>query len=279
MGSAQSTSVKQSIQVVNEAMTNLVTINSTRTTARNSNINSANVTFGENARPLPGIDPNKCGLNISQSINPKQSVKVMAKFENLNDMKTQITNALKSKAEASNDSTQGALATALSVQNSKTSINQAITNMVNTNVKTENLNEVNSFLDNLNDGIFEFKGFYPCPIVINQSIISDQIVSMLSDAVVGNKISNITDNSASADSKNNNSSKQQGLVDALSGLISSGAFAIIAPLVLILIIGIIVKVVISKSGGSGVKLNIPSTNSAINSSIKTVQGFGRIRRR
>jgi hypothetical protein len=80
----------------------------------------------------------------------------------------------------------------------------------------------------------EFKGIFPCPITVNQEIISNQVVSMLSDAMIGNSVSTSTDTATSAASKQETASKQQGAIDAVAGLVGTMGMIYIA------IIGIVV---------------------------------------
>ncbi len=238
MGSSQSSEVKQTVEILNKSMTNLVTKNQNSASARNINANNLRFTLGDKARIIPGTDPSKCSLNISQKINAKQTVKLMAKFTSKSDLQTQMKTALKNSIDQASSSQQGALATALNVQNSKQEINQKVSNIVETNITNETLNEVNGYLDNVNNGEIEIKGQYGCPIVINQEIISDQVVTMLSDAMIGNSVSNSTDTATDASSKQTTSSKQQGVIDALSGLLGTMGMIWIA-VIAIVVIGLI----------------------------------------
>jgi hypothetical protein len=206
-------------------MTNLATKNTNSASARNINANNLTITFGENARPMPGADPKLCSLNIGQKIKANQSVKLMAKFASKNDLQAQMKAALQNSIAQSSTSQQGALATSLNVQNSKQEISQKVNNIVETNITNEVLNEVNGFLDNVNNGTMEFKGIFPCPITVNQEIISNQVVSMLSDAMIGNSVSTSTDTAATAASKQESASKNQVVIDALSGVLQ-GQFII-----------------------------------------------------
>jgi hypothetical protein len=235
MGSSQSSSVKQTVEVLNKSMTNLVTSSTNSASAKNTNSNSFKISIGEKG------DIQNCNFNLTQKINAKQAVKVMAKFSSEADLQTQMKAALKNSVDQSSQSTQAALATSIGVQNSKQEINQKISNIVETNITNETFNEVNGFLDNLNSGELEIKGKWSCAktggaIVINQDIVSEQIVELLSDAMIGNKITTSTDTATEAVSKQVLKSEQKGVIDAISGLVSSAAFAILAPIIAIVII-------------------------------------------
>jgi hypothetical protein len=231
MGSAQSSIVQQTVSVVNEAMTNLVTENSTGGTAKAINSNSIKIN-------MKGLTTN-CKVGIIQKITANQKLSVMSQFQSLNSMQTQMTTALQNAADQQSKSTQGALATALNVQASKQSINQAIANRVKTNVTQKNFASVNAFIQNLNKGELNMEGAtITCQpgeegIVVTQEIINNQIVEMLANAVIGNAVTGTTNASASASSTQAMESKQQGLVDALSGLIS-GPFIAIGVIIIVL---------------------------------------------
>jgi len=258
MGSSQSSSVKQTVEVLNKSMTNLVTKNTNSASARNSNSNNFRITIGEKG------DVQGCNLDLTQKINAKQAVKVMAKFASVADLKSQMKSALQNSVDQSSQSTQAALATSIGVQNSKQEINQKVTNIVDTNITNETLNEVNGFLDNVNNGVLEIKGKWSCAstggkIVINQGIVSDQLVELLSDAMIGNTIATTTDTEAKAESKQVQKSEQKGVIDAFAGLLS-GPIMIIGLIVVVLAVlafvfkGTIAKIAEKKAGAFGAML-------------------------
>ena len=250
MGSSQSSSVKQTVEVLNKSVTELVTKNTNSSSARNSNSNSFRITIGEKG------DVQGCNLSFTQKITASQQVKVMAKFASKADLQTQMKTALKNSVDQSSSSTQGALALSLNVQNSKQEINQKISNIIETRITNETVNEVNGFLDNLNNGELEIKGKWSCAasggaIVINQSIVSDQIVELLSDTMVGNSITTTTDTTASADSKQKTISEQKGLdsiIDSIGGLFTGPMIIIAVVVIVVAIIGAIVFFVFIKGG-------------------------------
>ena len=251
MGSSQSSSVKQTVDILNKSMTNLTTKNQNSASARNINANNLTLTLGENARPMPGTDPNKCSLNIGQKIKANQSVKLMAKFASKSDLQAQMKAALQNSIAQSSSSQQGALATALNVQNSKQEISQKVSNIVETNITNEVVNEVNGFLDNVNNGTLEIKGIFPCPINITQDIASDQVVSMLSDALIGNSITTSTDTATSAASKQETKVKQQGAIDAVAGLVGTMGMIWIAVIAIVVLGAVFLVPMLLKSLGGG----------------------------
>ena len=254
MGSSQSSSVKQTVEVLNKSVNNLVTKNTNSASARNSNSNNFKIIVGEKG------DVQDCNISLTQKIVAKQDVKVMAKFSSQADLQTQMKSALSNSVEQSSSSTQAALATSIGVQNSKQEIDQKISNIVETNITNETFNEVNGFLDNLNEGTLEIKGKWSCAktggaIVIDQGIVSEQLVQLLSDTMIGNKITTSTDNTTSASSSQKLKSEQTGIIgDFFKGIsgIFSGPIMIIGIIVIIVaILGVVAKVVMSKKSAGG----------------------------
>jgi hypothetical protein len=252
MGSSQSSEVKQTIEVLNQSMTNLVTKNQNSASARNINANNLSIDFDTKARYAPGVDPNKCGLNISQKINASQTVKLMAKFASSADLKSQMKTALQNSIDQASTSKQAALATTLNTQKSKQSISQKVSNIVETNITNEVLNEVNGFLDNVNNGTIYIKGIMPCSINIDQKIISDQVVTMLSDAMIGTSVSNSTDTAASAVSKQKTASEQTGVIGELAGLLGTMGMIWVA-VIGIIVLGVVffLPTILKAVGGGG----------------------------
>jgi len=257
MGSSQSSEVKQTVEILNQSMTKLTTKNQNSASARNINANNLTLTFGENARPMPGTDPNKCSLNIGQKIKANQTVKLMAKFASKNDLQSQMKTALQNSIDQASTSKQAALATSLNTQKSKQSISQKVNNIVETNITNEVLNEVNGFLDNVNNGTLEIKGIFPCPININQEIVSDQVVSMLSDAMIGNSVSTSTDTAAAAVSKQKTASEQTGVIGELAGLVGTMGMIWVA-VIGIIVLGVVffLPTILKALGGGGSKMGM-----------------------
>jgi hypothetical protein len=223
-------------------MTNLVTKNTTSGSGTNINGNNLKIS-------LKGAKIKGCPINIGQRIQAEQKITVMSKFNSLTDMRTQMTTALQNTAAQQSSATQGALATTIGVQNSKQEIDQKIKNIVETNITNETLNSVNGFLQNINNGEYDMSGLeYECPpgspgLVVTQDIISKQTIEMLSSAVIGNTVAATTDTKAVAESKQVTDIKQQGAIDAVGGVITSGLMAMVAPLVALIILAILIMII------------------------------------
>jgi hypothetical protein len=228
MGSSQSSQAKQTNEVLNESITNMVSRSVNSASARNANANKFTIKIGEKGSVT------NCNLKLGQKIQAKQAVKVMAKYASKADLQTQLTTALQNSAEQKSKSEQQSLATTIGVQNSKTEINQKIKNIVNTSITNEVFNTVNGFLDNVNDGTLEIMGKWDCAatggtIDITQDIVSDQVVELLSDAIISNVVGTTTDSTAAAASTQASESLQTGMISDLGK-------ALMGPIGIILII-------------------------------------------
>ena len=240
MGASQSSqTLKQTVNVVNSAMTTMVSNNTTSSTARTINSNDIKVKLG-NARIT------NCNINIGQKIKADQNVKMIAKFNSITDLQNDVKTALKNEAKQLSSTEIGALSGSLSIQNNEQSIDQFITNTVTNNITQTVLNELNAYLDNANKGDYDLSGLvYTCKgdqaLTITQEIVSKQTADMLSNAVIGTNIKDTTDSSAAAKSEQVAKSKLQGAISAILGplaaLLGGGMIAyamiFICPVILI----------------------------------------------
>ncbi len=255
MGSNQSSSLKQTTEVLNKSVTNVVNRNIVKAGAANSNINSFEFTTG------PRSDVKNCSINIGQKINASQKVKVMSQVQSLTELKSMLKSAVDNAASQSNESTSGFLATAFGNQKSDTEITNILKNEIEQNITTENLTECNGLIDNINKGKLEFNGKWDCgqqgQIKIDQDLVSNQVVECFSDAlqqaIMQNE--NIADavNKATQEQK----SKQGGIAEAISAVMGPYAMIIIA-IVIAMVIAIPLLLFAFKSGGG--KLKMPTIN-------------------
>ena len=249
MGASQSSTVNQTTEVINKSITNMVSKSTNSASAKNVNANMFRFT---NRGDTIG-----CDIKVGQSIKAKQGIKVMAKFKSLADLQTQLKTALKNSVDQSSELEQKSLATTIGVQNSKQSINQKISNIVESSITNETLNTVNGFLDNLNNYHFINYGKITCSpgqkIQADQTIVSEQLVELLADSIIENVTSNTTESDASAESEQSSKLKQSGLLSDL-GTLLSGPFMIIGLVIVVLAIlayvfrGSIAKIAERKAG-------------------------------
>ena len=257
MGNFQSSTVEQVTSVVNRAATSLVVSKTSQGAATSINTNNLHVTIGEKG------EVKNCTTMFNQKNYSNQTVKVMVKFTDLNDMQTQLKTALQNAAEQANKSEQEALATALSVQDNVTSIKQAISNYIDVNVKDEAFSSVNGWIEQVNKFEYPINGKIDCSqggsLTVNQENVSQQTVELLVDAIIQNNLHVSDDTTADNNTKQTNDSDQKGIFSGLSQLFSGPIMMIIIGIVVVIIIlailayvfkGTISKVAEKKAGVS-----------------------------
>jgi len=244
MGSGSSTQQSIVNETLNSAVTNVVTSKKDTKNIAISNTNNTKVIFGPRSETIG------CGINASQSIKSKNSISAMTKYENAQDLQNALKSALDSKIDKSNETEQGAFATALNVTNTKSNIRNEVKNLVENNITSDTVSEFNNTVDNLNKGVFEFNGKIDCTkggsIDISQQILQEQLVNLITSDLTSTIVKNDTEVVASADSSSKNKVKQQGAIDALAGLMQ-GPFIIIGLIIIVVaVLGIVFRKSISK---------------------------------
>lgn len=223
MGNSQSSSVQQTVKSVNSAVTNIVNKTETATNTTTINTNTFTLEIGE-----PFNVKGDANITMGQKINATQTVTISGTVSNTSALQTAISNALKTTAESMKKSEQGALAVALNIQNSSQSLNQLIENYVTTNVTNETVTKVNNIIQNANNGKVILRGNYGAKFNFNspQEIISDQVAKTITSSLTDSQQALTIANKMEAINKDVQTSKMQGLIDALSGLIGSAGLAI-----------------------------------------------------
>ena len=260
MGSNQSSQVKQTTEVLNKSVTNVVNKNIVKASAANSNVNSFEFTTG------PRSDVKNCSINLGQKINASQKVKVMSQVSSVNDMKTMLKSAVDNATSQSNDATSGFLSTAFNNQKSNTEINSILKNEIENNITNENLTECNALIDNINKGKLEFNGKWDCgergQINVNQELVSAQVVECFANAAQEAIMQNANIADAVNKSAQANTSKVGGVAEAISAVMGPYAMIMIA-----IVIGIIIFIPLIifafKSGGSSETPSSPQIEASI----------------
>ena len=181
---------------LNENITNIITNNSSTTTATGANIQGMTVNFGE----IIG-----CNVNLSQKITSKTMAASDFSAEEITDLQNEITNDMQAAAESAleNNTEMGSELggvldggdTNMSVVNS---VNMEIKNLVETNITTTNVNNTVAEQVNIQDGVLNLKR-YDCSdtgaqLDFSQDIMAEvkatSIMNILKQAVQENKILN-----------------------------------------------------------------------------------------
>ena len=253
MGSNQSSQVKQTTEILNKSVTNMVNTNIVKAGASNSNVNSFEFTTG------PRSDIKNCSINLGQKINASQKVKVMSQVSSVNDMKSMLKSSIDNAASQSNSATSGFLSTAFNNQKSNTEITNILKNEIENNITNENLTECNALIDNINKGKLEFNGKWDCgklgQININQEIVSAQVVECFANAAQEAIMQNANIADAVNKAEQANTSKVGGVAELASAIMGPYAMIVIA-IVIAMVVAIPLLIFAFKSGGS--KSNNPT---------------------
>lgn len=198
MGGDTSQSIENTFNfsAINENITNIITNNSSTTTATGANIQGMKVNFGQ----IIG-----CDVNLSQKITSKTMASSDFTADEITDLQNEITNDMQAAATAAleNNTEMGSELgglldggdTEMTVTNA---VNMEIQNLVETNITTTNVNSTVAEQVNIQDGELNLK-FYDCSdtgakLDFSQDIMAEvkatSIMNILKEAVQENKILN-----------------------------------------------------------------------------------------
>ena len=182
-------------KALNENITNIITNNSSTTTATGANIQGMKVNFGQ----IIG-----CDINLSQKITSKTMAASDFTADEITDLQTAITNDMSaSAASALEKNTQmgselGALATGDTNLEIKTQVDMEIKNVVENNITTTNVNNTVAEQVNIQDGELNLK-YYDCSdgnakLDFSQDIMSEvkatSIMNILKQSIASSKMLN-----------------------------------------------------------------------------------------
>ena len=230
MGGDTSQSIENTFNfnAINENITNIITNNSSTTTATGANIQGMKVNFGQ----IIG-----CDINLSQKITSKTMAASDFTATEITDLQNTITNDMQAAATAAleNNTEMGSELggvldggdTNMSIVNS---VNMEIKNLVETNITTTNVNNTVAEQVNIQDGELNLK-FYDCSdgnakLDFSQDIMSEvkatSIMNILKQSIASSKMLNKM--AATADSS---VSQKQGGIAEIADSVFGGIAGII----------------------------------------------------
>jgi hypothetical protein len=208
MGGDTSQSIENTFNfsAINENITNIITNNSSTTTATGANIQGMTVNLGK----IIG-----CDMNFSQKITSKTMASSDFTAEEISDLQNEITNDMQAAATAAleNNTEMGSELggvldggdTNMEITNE---VNMEIQNLVETNITTTNVNNTVAEQVNIQDGVLNLQ-YYDCSdtggkLDFSQDIMAEvkatSIMNILKQAIQENKILNkmaaVTDSAA-----------------------------------------------------------------------------------
>mgnify|MGYP003627691367 CR=1 FL=1 len=198
MGGDTSQSIENTFNfsAISENITNIITNNSSTTTATGANIQGMEINLGK----IIG-----CDMNFSQKITSKTMASSDFTAEEIVDLQNEITNDMQAAATAAleNNTEMGSELggvldggdTNMEITNE---VNMEIQNLVETNITTTNINDTVAEQVNIQDGILNLQ-YYDCSdtggkLDFSQDIMAEvkatSIMSVLKQAIQDNKILN-----------------------------------------------------------------------------------------
>ena len=198
MGGDTSQSIENTFNfsAINENITNIITNNSSTTTATGANIQGMTVNLGK----IIG-----CDMNFSQKITSKTMASSDFTAEEISDLQNEITNDMQAAATAAleNNTEMGSELggvldggdTNMEITNE---VNMEIQNLVETNITTTNVNNTVAEQVNIQDGVLNLL-YYDCSdtggkLDFSQDIMAEvkatSIMNILKQAVQENRILN-----------------------------------------------------------------------------------------
>ena len=214
-------------KALNENITNIVTKNSSTTTATGANIQGMKVNFGQ----IIG-----CDINLSQKITSKTMAASDFTADEITDLQTAISNDMSASASSvlEKNSQMGselsALAGGKQDMNISTKVDMEIKNLVENNITTTNVNNTVAEQVNIQDGVLNLQ-YYDCSdgnakLDFSQDIMAEvkatSIMNILKEAVAKSEMLNKM--AATADSS---VSQKQGGVAELADSVFGGIAGII----------------------------------------------------
>jgi len=214
-------------KALNENITNIITNNSSTTTATGANIQGMKVNFGQ----IIG-----CDINLSQKITSKTMAASDFTAEEITELQSAISNDMSaSAASALEKNTQmgselSALAGGEQNMNIQTKVDMEIQNIVENNITTTNVNNTVAEQVNIQDGELNLQ-FYDCSdgnakLDFSQDIMAEvkatSIMNILKESVASNEMLNKM--AATADSS---ASQKQGGVAEIADSVFGGIAGII----------------------------------------------------
>ena len=214
-------------KALNENITNIITNNSSTTSASGANIQGMKVNFGQ----IIG-----CDINLSQKITSKTMAASDFTAEEITELQSTISNDLSASAASALEknsqmgSELGALVSGDTNLEIKTEVDMEIKNIVKNNITTTNVNNTVAEQVNIQDGELNLQ-FYDCSdgnakLDFSQDIMAEvkatSIMNILKESVASNEMLNKM--AATADSS---ASQKQGGVAEIADSVFGGIAGVI----------------------------------------------------
>ena len=255
-GNKSSNEFTSNVSIINQTMTNMVSSTSNSSIIHNYNVQNNAVKL---TRPpgYTGVNAKNCTFLNNQQMNATQKVSVSLDVTSTKNLQNQISNALKTANDTAIKQKTAFLQTASNESSTATTVNEAISNLVSTNISDEVRNSLDVILNNAQNNDLTIEGPIECtkenPYISSniQNMLSSQIVDSITKALTGTTVSNLTETTSDISNKNDVDQEGEGITGFLKelGKLFTGSMTIIAVVVIVVaIIGAIVFFVFIKGG-------------------------------
>ena len=182
MGNSNSSTIKQTADIANQVVTNIVNSSVTSGEAKSLNVQKFIL------RVAPGGKIKGCNIQVGQEITSDQALKVFSTFESASQISTLLENVIEQTSQQSQEAISNFISLAKNANESNAELVTRLKNEVMTNVKNENITKCNAFVQNLQNGIFLVEGEIECSafkptIEFNQKIVNKQVVDCISQTL------------------------------------------------------------------------------------------------
>jgi hypothetical protein len=271
-GNKSSSSYTTNVSLINQTMTNMVTSTKDSTIVKSFNTQNIELDVGGDL-----ID---CPITMDQSMDVSQKVSISLNVSSTKALQNQVEQALKQSNETAVKQKTDMLQTASNESSTATTVNQAISNLVTTNITDSVTKELSTLIETLQNGKFKIKGNVDCkgkPLMFTQKMLVTQVVNTLTKALTGTTLSNVVQNKA--DVKNKTTVDQEGGgIGSVIGSIFSGIAGIFSGPFKYIGICVIALAVIGLIGGV-IKMAMTKKESAeVTEQISSFFGFGKKKR-
>lgn len=234
MGSNQSSSITDVTNVLSQNMTNLIIKQSQNLSETQILTNSINVVFG------PRSYIQNCGLISNQTLKGGQIVSAVAQYQSTSDIVNLMKNSIDATLAQSQKAVSDFLSTTFGNQESNANIQSTLNEIIETNVTNDNTSNIIQTASDLSSGNFTFEGTFICAPGQTINISQTEIANQFINSVMGLMSSALMTNTQIANAVNKldqtQASKNTGIGDAISKVLSSLGLFILLPIAIIVLI-------------------------------------------
>jgi hypothetical protein len=242
-GSKSDTKSVTNVEKINQTMTNMVSSKSQNVQATQINTQNMKVTVTR-VPGYTGINIKNCVFKNNQEMNATQNVSVTLDLSSTANLQTQISNALQAANNTATTQKTAFLQTASTTANNYTTTNEAIKNLVSTNISDSLTQSLQQLMNNAQNNEVFLEGPVECApgtsLVENvQKMLVTQISNTLTKALTGTTAGNAATSSSGVTTTSNTDQKGGGIGEFISSVFSGLTGLMTGPF---LIIGLIVVV-------------------------------------